>query len=210
MKIENIDIEATIEKVQTLIREDKQLSAATKSMFEIMILIITLLANRLNLNSTNSSKPPSSDPNRKKKTKSKTGNKPGGQKGHVGTTLKKVDEPDKVELIKVDRSKLPPGRYRQVGFDSRQVFDIDISRVVTEYRAQILQDDKGNRFVATFPERVTKAVQYGTGLKAHSVYMSQFQLIPYNLRVQSSHDCNQAQIGYVCCLIYVHQDWRQF
>ena len=183
MKIENIDIEATIEKAQLLIREDKQLSAATKSMFEIMILIITLLANRLNLNSTNSSKPPSSDPNRKKKTKSKTGKKPGGQKGHVGTTLKKVDDPDKVKLIKVDRSKLPPGRYRQVGFDSRQVFDIDISRVVTEYRAQILQDDKGNRFVATFPKGVTKAVQYGTGLKAHSVYMSQFQLVPYN-RIQ--------------------------
>ena len=183
MKIENIDIEATIEKAQVLIRDDKQLSAATKSMFEIMILIITLLANRLNLNSTNSSKPPSSDPNRKKKTKSKTGKKPGGQKGHVGTTLKKVDDPDKVKLIKVDRSKLPPGRYRQVGFDSRQVFDIDISRVVTEYRAQILQDDKGNRFAATFPKGVTKAVQYGTGLKAHSVYMSQFQLIPYN-RIQ--------------------------
>jgi transposase len=183
MKIENIDIEATIEKAQILVREDKQLSTATKSMFEIMILIITLLANRLNLNSTNSSKPPSTDPNRKKKTKSKTGKKPGGQKGHVGTTLKKVDDPDKVELIKVDRSKLPPGRYRQVGFDSRQVFDIDISRVVTEYRAQILQDDKGNRFAATFPEGVTKAVQYGTGLKAHSVYMSQFQLVPYN-RIQ--------------------------
>jgi transposase len=183
MKIENIDIEATIEKAQILVREDKQLSAATKSMFEIMILIITLLANRLNLNSSNSSKPPSNDPNRKKKTRSKTGKKPGGQKGHVGTTLKKVDDPDKVELIKVDRSKLPPGRYRQVGFDSRQVFDIDISRVVTEYRVQILQDDKGNRFAATFPKGVTKAVQYGTGLKAHSVYMSQFQLIPYN-RIQ--------------------------
>jgi len=124
MKIESIDIQATIEKAQSLIREDKQLSMATKSMFEIMILIITLLANRLNLNSTNSSKPPSSDPNRKKKPQSKTGKKPCGQKGHVGTTLKKVDDPEKVELIKIDRSKLPAGRYREVGFDSRQVFDI--------------------------------------------------------------------------------------
>ena len=51
MKIENIDILATIEKAQILVREDKQLSTATKSMFEILILIITLLANRLNLNS---------------------------------------------------------------------------------------------------------------------------------------------------------------
>ena len=152
MKIENIDIEATIEKAQNLIREDKQLSATTRSIVEILILIISLLANRLNLNSTNSSKPPSSDPNRKKKPKGKTGKKAGGQKGHVGTTLKKVDDPDKVEIIKVDRSKLPTGRYRQAGFETRQVFDIDISRVVTEYRAQVLKDDNGNRFVAPFPK----------------------------------------------------------
>ena len=183
MKIENIDIEATIEKARRLVNEDKNLSAATQSMFEIMILIITLLANRLNLNSTNSSKPPSSDPNREKKRKSKTSKKPGGQKGHVGTTLKKVDDHDKIKEIKVDRKKLPAGRYRQVGFESRQVFDIDISRVVTEYRAQILEDANGKQFVASFPEGVKKAVQYGTGLKSHSVYMSQFQLIPYN-RIQ--------------------------
>jgi len=183
MTIENIDIEATIEKAQSLICQDKQMSAAAKSMFELLILVITLLANRLNLNSTNSSKPPASDPNRKKRPKRKTGKKAGGQKGHVGTTLKKVDDPDKVEVIKIDRRKLPAGQYRQVGFDSRQVFDIDISRVVTEYRAQILEDAKGNRFVASFPEGVTKAVQYGTGVKAHSVYMSQFQLVPYN-RIQ--------------------------
>ena len=45
MKIDNIDIEATIKKAQGLIREDKQLSAGAKSMFEILILIISLLAN---------------------------------------------------------------------------------------------------------------------------------------------------------------------
>ena len=106
MKIENIDIEAAIAKARTLVREDKELSSATKSIVEILILIITLLANRLNLNSTNSSKPPSSDPNRKKRSK-KTGKKAGGQKGHVGTTLKQVDDPDIVEIIDIDRRKLP-------------------------------------------------------------------------------------------------------
>ncbi len=183
MKIENIDIEATIQKAQSIIRDDEQMSAATKSMFEIMILIITLLANRLNLNSTNSSKPPSGDPNRKKKPKAKKGKKTGGQKGHTGVTLEKINEPDKIEVIKIDRRTLPAGNYRELGFDTRQVFDIDISRVVTEYQAQILEDDNGHRYVASFPEGVSKAVQYGTGLKAHSVYMSIFQLIPYN-RIQ--------------------------
>jgi hypothetical protein len=44
MKIENIDIQATIEKAQALVRDDEHLAAATKSMFEILILVITLLA----------------------------------------------------------------------------------------------------------------------------------------------------------------------
>jgi len=183
MKIENIDIEATLNKAQHLVREDKQLSSASKSMFEILILIISLLVNRLNLNSSNSSKPPSSDPNRKRNPKSGTGKKPGGQKDRVGITLKKVDKPDRIKVITIDRRTLPAGRYRQAGYDTRQVFDIDISRVVTEYRAQILEDENGRRFIAPFPEGVTKAVQYGAGIKAHSVYLSQFQLIPYN-RIQ--------------------------
>ena len=47
----------------------------------------------------------------------------------------------------------------------------------------MLEDENGNRYVAPFPEGVTKAVQYATGLKAHAVYLSQFQLLPYN-RIQ--------------------------
>ncbi len=181
MTIENIDIQATIEKVHTLIRDDETMSTTTKSMFEILIVVITLLANRLNLNSSNSSKPPSSDPNRQRQPKKKADNKTGGQKGHNGTTLIKVDNPDVVEEIKIDRRKLPAGQqFHQAGFETRQVFDIDISRIVTEYRAQILEDQDGKQYVAPFPEGVTKAVQYGPQLKAHSVYMSQYQLIPYN------------------------------
>ena len=183
MTIQNIDIDATLKKVKTLLVEEKELSPTMRSMVELLVLLVTLLANSLNLNSSNSSKPPSSDPNRKKVRKAKGGKKAGGQKGRVGVTLQKVDDPDEIEFIKLDRRKLPSGKYKDMGYESRQVFDIDISRVVTEYQAQILEDRKGNRFVAPFPKEVTKAVQYGKSVKAHSVYMSQFQLIPYN-RVQ--------------------------
>lgn len=180
MTVANIDIDATIKKVEALIADDKKLSSGTKSLLEVLVLIITLLANRLNLNSKNSSKPPSSDPNRKKNNRKKNGKKAGGQKGHVGKTLQKVENPDKIKVIDVDRSKLPTGDYKEVGHEVRQVFDIDISRVVTEYQAQILENKNGRRFTAAFPEGVTKAVQYGASIKTHSVYMSQFQLIPYD------------------------------
>ena len=88
-----------------------------------------------------------------------------------------------IKPLTVDRSLLPPGDYTVVGFDSRQVFDIDIRRVVIEYQAEILENQQGQRFTAPFPAGVTKAVQYGNGVKAQSVYLSQYQLIPYN-RVQ--------------------------
>ncbi len=208
MKIENIDIQAAIEKAQSIVHEDKQLSTATKSMFEVLILIITLLVNRLGLNSTNSSKPPSSDPNRKKGTREKTGKKAGGQTGHVGTTLQKVDKPDRIKVIRIDRHKLPAGQYRQAGFETRQVFDIDFSRMVTEYRAQILEDEGGRRFVAPFPKGVNKAVQYGAGIKAHSVYMSQFQLVPYNRICDYFADQLQIPIGEGSIFNFNKEAWQ--
>lgn len=183
MTINNIDIDSTLDKVKELLEKEKNLSPSLRSVIEVLVLVVTLLVNRLNLNSSNSSKPPSSDPNRKKASMAKGKRASGGQKGRVGVTLEKVEEPDRIKELKVDRRCLPPGSYKEAGYESRQVFDIDISRVVTEYRAELLQDSKGNRFVASFPKEVTKAVQYGTGVKAHSVYMSQYQLIPYK-RIQ--------------------------
>ena len=180
MTVNDIDIDAAILKMEQVLAEEKDLSPALRSTNELMILIIKLLANRLGLNSRNSSKPPSSDPNRKKTSRKKNERKPGGQKGRTGKTLEKIDDPDHVEVIQVDRRKIPAGHYSEVGFETRQVFDIEIRRFVTEYRAQVLEDEKGRRFVADFPQGVSKAVQYGPGVKAHSVYMSQFQLIPYN------------------------------
>jgi transposase len=153
-----------------------------RSALEVLLLLVSLLLNRITLNSKNSSKPPSTDPNRKKSSKrGNSGRKPGGQKGHNGTTLEPVDDPDEVTELKIDRRTLPKGTgYRAVGHERRQVIDIDIARFVTEYRAQILEDDQGNRFVATFPAGVQRPVQYGPGLKANAVYMSQYQLIPYD------------------------------
>ena len=192
MKLESINIEETIERTKKLLAEDPNVSPALQNSFELLLILISVLINRLGLNSNNSSKPPSSDPNRKKKKKSSSKRKAGGQNGHNGTTLEKVPDPDIVEEIKLDKTNLPEGNYREVGFDTRQVIDIDISRVVTEYRAQILEDKNGNKYTAPFPKGVIRPVQYGLNLKAHSVYMSQYQMVPYN-RVEE-HFLDQANI----------------
>lgn len=183
MKIDSIDVDSAINHVKQLLETERDLSPALKSALEVILSLVSVLLNQVTLTSKNSSKPPASDPNRKKATRKKSDKPPGGQTSHVGTTLQKVDDPDEIEVITLDRRTLPKGQYIEDGFETRQVFDIDISRVVTEYQAQRLINEKGQRFVAPFPSDVTKAVQYGNGIKAHAVYLSQYQLLPYK-RIQ--------------------------
>lgn len=183
MQIDSIDVDAAINNAKQLIKDESDLSPGLRSALQVLLLLVSVLLNRATLNSKNSSKPPSTDPNRLKSRRTPSDKPSGAQKGHLGTTLKKVSDPDVIKVIKLDRRTLPRGCYQDAGIETRQVFDIDISSVVTEYQAQVLRDDQGKRFVATFPDGVTKAVQYGNQIKAHAVYLSQYQLLPYK-RVQ--------------------------
>lgn len=179
MTIDNIPVEATLEKVKQQIAAEKNLSPALRASLDLLLTLVTLLMNRLGLNSRNSSKPPASDPNRQKKRKN--GNhRPGGQTGHTGNSLELIDDPDHVVPLKVDRTTLPAdGTFQCIGYERRQVFDIQISKVVTEYQAEILEDERGRRITAPFPDHVKVKTQYACGVKIHAVYMSNFQLLPY-------------------------------
>lgn len=185
MKIDNIDIDKTLADAQKLLEEEKHLSPALRSVISVLLLLVQILSNRIGLDSTNSSKPPSTDTKKKPKPRKPSSNKkPGGQPGRKGNTLKQTEEPDEIKELKIDRRTLPKGDYEEAEAERRQVFDIQICRWVTEYQAQVLIDkNTGHRYVATFPNEVDKSVQYGKQFKAHAVYMSQYQLIPYN-RVQ--------------------------
>jgi transposase len=183
MLLENIDVKKTLEKAKLILEEEQSLSPAFKSVFEVLILLVTILVNRLGLNSKNSSIPPSQDPNRARKKKAAgevQKRKPGGQQKHAGCTLEKTETPDQIEEIVIDMRTIPAGRtYTAAGYESRQVVDINIKVHVTEYRAEVLEDtETGKRYVAQFPEGVTKAIQYGGGAKAEAVYLSIFQLVP--------------------------------
>lgn len=178
MSVGNINTEEALRDVRELMEKEK-LSPAMKSALQVILLLVKILLDRMGLNSKNSSKPPSSDPNRKKTLKGAGGKKRGGQKGHVGKTLQKVENPDIIKELKVDRGTLPPGEWKMEGYETRQVFDIDISTVITEYRAEILVNERGEKYSASFPQEVTAPVQYGEGVKAHAVYLSKYQMLPY-------------------------------
>jgi transposase len=44
-----------------------------------------------------------------------------------------VEDPDAIQALKLDRRTLPRGsEFRVVGYERRQVIDLDISRFITE------------------------------------------------------------------------------
>lgn len=175
MKVQDIDVESTIESVKLSLKNEKDLSPALRSSLELLLLLVGLLLNRITLDSSTSSIPPAADPNRKKSSKSRGKRKPGAQKGHQGCTLEPVDDPDEIVPIQIDKRTIPKGgAYTDVGYESRQVVDIRISRVVTEYRAQILEDSEGYQYTAPFPAGVIARAQYGNSIKTQAVYLSQY------------------------------------
>lgn len=180
MTLSNINIQEMVEQVKAQLQDDKAITPALKMSIEMILMVVVMLSEKLGLNSKNSSIPPSKDCNRKKTSKANAEKSAGGQKGRQGSTLSQTKEPDEIKTILVERDTLPKGKYREVGYQKRQVVDIDISKVVTEYQAQILENEHGKRFTAKFPNGVNSPVQYGSGVKAHAVYLSQYQLLPYN------------------------------
>ncbi len=179
-----IDINKTVQEVELLLAKSDDLPPALEAAIHMLLTVVKLLADRVGLNSSNSSKPPASDPDRDKKSRAKNAKPRGGQQGHPGSNLQSIDDPDEIKSIQIDRRTLPRGHYVDCGYESRQRVDIRISRHVIEYRAQVLENEHGKRFVAPFPSELTRATQYGASVKANAVYMSMFQLIPYE-RIQT-------------------------
>lgn len=183
-KKNNPAVAAAINKARDYLEKDKDIPVACRVMMELLISVIEMLTLDQKANSKNSSLPPSKDPNRIKKSKNNsTGKKAGGQKGSAGTTLSPVSNPDEIKVINMDKKKYPKSKYTHVGYEKRQVINIEIKRIVTEYQAEIVQDNKGNRHVADFPEEAKSSICYGNNVKAKAVYMNQHQMIPYQ-RIQ--------------------------
>jgi transposase len=156
------------------------------------------LRRRLGLDSSNSSKPPSSDGLKKKRRilkslRTRTGKRSGGQKGHRGDTLRQVAEPDATvdhaaEVCEHCRARLLAAS--KVGEEKRQVFDLpEKPLIVTEHRAGVHDCPAcGRRTRADFPEGVVSPAQYGERVKAAAVYLNAQQLVPEERTAQILQD----------------------
>jgi transposase len=166
----------------TALRRIAELEAALASMAEEN----ADLRRQLAKNSSNSSKPPSSDGLKKpvpRSLRGKPGKKSGGQVGHRGDTLRQTSTPDFVERHEATHCSACQGALTAEmvkGIEKRQVFDLPAPRLeVTEHQAAVYCCDHCRAMTtAGFPDGVAAHVQYGTRMRATAVYCNVQQLIP--------------------------------
>ena len=134
---------------------------------------IAELEARLNMNSKNSSKPPSSDVFVKPKSLRKpSGKKPGGQKGHEGNGFKMMHKPDEYIVHSPKACVDCPGaeecKYlKEVICDTRYVVDINISTNTAAHNIEeVVCPLTGSLLRGEFPENITSTMQYGINLEA--------------------------------------------
>jgi len=142
------------------------------------------LRSRLNSDSSNSSKPPSTDGYKKKPAFSKKhkGLK-GGLKGHKGSNLKQISNPG--QTVKCYPGSCSCGHEFTKGeltlAEKRQVFDLPQPKLeVTEYqlhKANCPVCGKVNKGLV--PESINAPVQYGNGAKSFAVMLNVHYKMPY-------------------------------
>src|SRR5659263_262813 len=132
---------------------------------------VRVLEARLNQNSQNSSKPPSSDVfcNEKPKVKShrtSSGKKPGGQKGHSGKTLEMTSNPDYIIIYSPHCCENCGYNLEDTevkDYERRQEVEVPPSRAIfTEHRREVKKCphcEEVNRGV--FPDHIKYPIQYG-------------------------------------------------
>lgn len=158
------------------------------------------LESRLNKNSSNSNKPPSSDGLAKPKIQPafprKKGKKAGGQPGHKGKTLELSTTPDHINPLLpshcecgsiLDKSK---AEVLQV----RQVFDVPVPKLAVTEHQQLACTcaNCGSYNKGEFPAGVTARVQYGVGVRALVVLLN----IAFNLPLKKIQSLFSDIYGY--------------
>ena len=159
------------------------------------------LEARINKDSSTSSKPPSSDGYKKsiKNNREKSGKPTGGQPGHKGSTLDKIENPD--FRIEYKTPEACDCGHSLLGVKSvkktRQVFDTPkITIRVTEHVTyETICPVCGKVHKTEFPAGVTQPTQYGENLLALANYLTQYQLIPLERAAEAIEDITGQHIS---------------
>lgn len=197
-------LEAELRKRDELLLELEAKLLAAYALMDRLQAKIAELERRLNRDSENSSKPPSSDglkkPARSQSLREKSGRPSGGQKGHKGETLRQAERPDRVVEHRLDVCPKCANDLRQTagaGVVERQVFDVPPPRLeVTAHRAEVKTCGHCRSLVqSAFPDGVNAPAQYGPRVRAYALYLQHGQLLPEDRLQQCLSDCFGARLA---------------
>ena len=174
-----------IEKDTIILLLLDRLDAAEELIHELKDEIKHLKEQLVVKNSSNSSRPPSTEmipPKRTGSLRKATGRKPGGQPGHKGNNLRMVSTPDIVD-------RRVPGYCKQCGSDlsdtpteflgKRQVIDIPpIVPVVTEQRIYGRTCNCGHTTCGQYSKNANAPVGYGENIEGMVAYLHARQYLP--------------------------------
>ena len=185
------------EIVEQIASKDREIAARDRRIAELEA-EVGELRRRLGLDSSNSSKPPSSDGLKKKPAVARSlrghsGKTSGGQEGHKGGTLRQVAKPDLVvrhTACACDHCHSPLDADAAIRVEKRQVFDLPARPLlVTEHQGAVYRCEHCRGVTkAAFPEGVVSPAQYGERIKAAAIYLNIQQLIPEDRTAQALSD----------------------
>lgn len=184
----------TLEKIRAAYREGEE---AVVMLFMELVARIEELEVRVNKDSHNSSKPPTSDGLKrpvKHNLRHKSGKKSGGQEGHQGHRLEPVAEPKEIVVHGVARCQSCAASLEGVQaetYERRQVFDLPekVELEVTEHRAEVKECPHcGEVNRGEFPAGVKAETQYGPRVRAQMVYFNVYQYVPLKRTTEIMED----------------------
>jgi transposase len=199
------DLEATVAVQAAVIAGLRAANAEQARLIDTLKARVVELERRLGKDSSNSSKPPSSDGLGKPARAARRADgraedrRPGKQPGAPGAHLAQVEEPDEVAWHAPDRcggcgAALTPANA--VGVEARQVFDLPpLGLRVTEHRAERRRCACGATTQAGFPVHARAAACYGPGVRALVCYLCVHQHLPVDRAAQLLADVLGASVA---------------
>ena len=193
---QSVLINVILEMSTGILAQNERLTATITDLQEN----IKELRRQLNMDSHNSSKPPSSDgykkPNKARSLRKPTGRKPGGQNGHSGANMKVPHEPDEVKKHHPDKCMTCPhfascaanGKVFECG-EKRFIVEAVVTTKVIEHQSMkaVACPCGESKLKGEFPEEVKAYVQYGDTFTAMAGLLSTFGAVSTD-RIQTIID----------------------
>jgi transposase len=170
-----LELPTTIEDCHVLIKNLLTIIEHQQKQIDELRSKVADLEARLNQNSRNSSRPPSSDGLKRKPGIPKEPKDRGGQRGHKGKTLLKVEQPDQTFRLTTAECScgLPLDPASGEVEQTYQVFDLPQPKLeVTEYQRIRQSCVCGREHLGAVPAWLNASVQYGPGVRALTVLLN--------------------------------------